>query len=57
MFEHFAQCCDKGGSGQAVEAGKGLGGLGHCPNFTQVDDGAKLFMLQIKGFRLTLPLI
>jgi hypothetical protein len=44
-FEHFAQCRDKGGSRQAVEAGKGLGGAGHCANFTQLPGGTKLFML------------
>ena len=49
MFEHFAQCRDKGGGRQAVEAGKGLGGAGHCPNFTQVDGGTKLFMLADQG--------
>ena len=33
VFEHFAQCRDKGGSGQAVEAGKGLGGAASLSQF------------------------
>jgi len=36
---------------QAVEAGKGLGGL-VMSNFSHVDGGTSYLCLQIKGFRL-----
>ena len=45
VFEHFAQCRDKGGGGQRVEAGKGQAGAGHWPDFSRLDAGTKLFLL------------
>ena len=45
MFEHFAECRDKGGGGQLVQAGKGQPGAGHCPNISQLDTGSKLLLL------------
>ena len=55
VFEHFAECRDKGGSGQRVEAGKGQPGAGHWSQYQPVAHRSKAtFCLQIKGFRWTL---